>query len=158
MFNFLKFWKSSKKNPKTIAVFFDGDQITSKILKQFLDKRQSSIRYVWIQSGKNKPRLLDSQIEYCQAPSFGKEATDMMLSILITKYCCENPDLREVHVVSGDGDMINMTSMLAGIFHHITFYVLHPSTRELKRGTKEYLATVPHNCKFVKFFANKQKT
>ncbi len=147
----LKFIRSFiSPNEIKFMVIFDGDQVSSKVFKRFMAVKREDTRYLWVQSNQNIPKaVLANKIEYVIAPRFGKESADSVIAIMASAESGTNKKLREVHVVSGDGDTIDMCVNLAYVYPDVTFYAVHLGNRPIKSGTTKFLTWVPYNCKFV---------
>jgi hypothetical protein len=147
MFDFIK---SLFQQRTEIFVCFDGDQTSAEFVKSVLANRKQNIKYLLIHSHLHAPKKLAALgIEMKIAPKFGKESTDNMIAVNVTMECCTNKHLREVHIVSGDGDTIDMCYTLAKEFPNIKFFYNHLGSRKLKKGIGAFVANGPCNLKFA---------
>ncbi len=58
-------------------------------------------------------------------PNVGKEAVDMFIA-MDAMYRCTCQDVKEVHIVSSDGDTLEILLNLSSYFKKTNFYWLHP--------------------------------
>lgn len=156
MFKTLKefFSKKQKTVSPEILVIFDGDQVSVKLYKKFYERKTDAIKHIWAHGRDITPKGLPlDKLEVKTAYRFGKESTDKLVGIIIAKECAKNSSIKEVHVVSGDGDTIDTCATLALEFGHVKFTSVHINTRVKKRGINEFLKRVPTNCNFVSISA-----
>ncbi len=144
--------KEVAQKPQYLVVF-DGDQVSSKVLKQFKTAKTDNIQHIWVQSSKLKAKALDD-MDVRIAPKFGKESADTLIALIACAEAFTNTNLKEIHIVSGDGDTLDMCVSLAVQCPHIDFYTVHIGTRQLKKETRSFLKHVPSNCKFVTIKGN----
>lgn len=159
----LSFFVSPKPVPaqpaegrKNYLVIFDGDQIGTPIASKILGKHREDTKYIWIQTKDEIPNKLKKHlgsIELRIAPKVGKESADTLVALLACKEACTNPDIKEIHIMSGDGDIVDMCMSLSTMFPAIMFFAAHPSTRAIKKVVREAIKKLPSNCKFVRISA-----
>ena len=149
IFSKLKSFFSVAKKPE-ILVVFDGDQVSGSLYKKFLTAKNDNIKHVWVQSGSNKPKhLVKADTSFHVAPKLGKESADTLMAVLIGVELHNNNKIREVHVVSADGDTLDMCVSLAYEYNRINFFHLHSNTRPVKKGVRSFVKYLPDNCKFI---------
>lgn len=143
------FFTTKPKQPK-ILVVFDGDQVSGSLYKKFADVKNDNIKHVWVQSGSIKPKHLGkSDVSFHVAPKLGKESADTLMAVLIGVELHNNNKIREVHVVSADGDTLDMCVSLAYEYNRINFFHLHSNTRPVKKAIRSFVKYLPDNCKFI---------
>ena len=146
----IEFFTKPKPKQEEILVVFDGDQVSVKLYKRFYDKKTTNIKHIWVHARDTVPKGLPvDQTEVKKAFKFGKESVDKLIAITVTKECALNRNMKEVHIVSGDGDMVDVCATLATEYAHVKFNALHINSRPMKRGIRAFLKTAPSNCNFV---------
>lgn len=152
MFKAIKsFFASLTTKKPEFLVIFDGDQVGVKNYRKFMNVKTDRIKHIWVQCHKTIPKVITkSEAEIRVAPNFGKESTDNLMYLLASAEATQNKALREVHIVSADGDMIDMSINLAQMHPNVTFYTIHIGNRPLKKGALKYARLhAPSNCNFV---------
>lgn len=154
MLNFFKrFFKQAPDVVKpiiTTKMFFDGDQISGAIGKAII-KPQPNTSYIWVAAGAVATILKSAPITVIKPIGIGKESTDMVIAMQAMKECIENANLKELYIVSSDGDMIEVLITLAAQFKTVKFIQLAPSTYKTSKKALEAIRNLPPTVKFTRF-------
>ena len=111
--------KIIKDDPTASVMFFDGDNISSKDFKLFINMPHDK-RYITVAT--TTPNVVrKAGIQPINPLNIGKEASDMLIAMLAMEECCMNKNLKELYIVSTDGDMVELLATLAMKFNHIKF-------------------------------------
>lgn len=125
-----------------IAVFFDGDSVNVKLFSDLASKIPPSTKYWWVMTaGASMPKKVKASSATIEAsPNIGKESVDMLLAMLAMQHCCVNSSLKEVHIISSDGDTLEILLNLASRFENIKFFWGYPNSSP--RSKKSIVASV----------------
>jgi hypothetical protein len=139
--NFKKYFRSFFNGFKPgIIVFFDGDSVNMTSFVKLAQKISSEIKYVWVNTeGASLPKKVKSNgCEVVSSPNIGKESVDMLIAMLAMQECCNNKSLRELHIVSSDGDTLEILINLAVRFPSVSFFWIYLNDKP--RSQKSILA------------------
>lgn len=112
--------KIIKDDPTASVMFFDGDNISSKDFKLFINMPHDK-RYITVATTTTPNVVRKAGIQPINPLNIGKEASDMLIAMLAMEECCMNKNLKELYIVSTDGDMVELLATLAMKFNHIKF-------------------------------------
>jgi len=126
----------------SIAVFFDGDSVNVKLFSDLASKIPQNAKFWWVMTaGASMPKKVKASGATIEAsPNIGKESVDMLLAMLAMQQCCANSSLKEVHVISSDGDTLEILLNLARRFENINFFWGYPNSSP--RSKKSTIASV----------------
>lgn len=125
-----------------IAVFFDGDSVNVKLFSDLASKIPINAKFWWVMTaGASMPKKVKASGATIEAsPNIGKESVDMLLAMLAMQQCCTNCSLKEVHIISSDGDTLEILLNLASRFEKIKFFWGYPNSSP--RSKKSTVASV----------------
>jgi uncharacterized LabA/DUF88 family protein len=139
-----KFFHSPKQN---IIVFFDGDSVNVTSFMKLSQKISAKIKYIWVTpEGSSIPKKVRSHgCDIVLSPNIGKESVDMLIAMLAMQECCANSQLKEIHIVSSDGDTLEILLNLASRFTGVNFFWTYLNDKPRSQKSINAGKTIPKN-------------
>lgn len=145
-------------NTCEIITIFDGDNVSKygPATTKYVAESNSHDRHVWV-TVSTIPKSIQSndRIEKIRPVNIAKEAADMHIAMMSVYECSTNKNIKELRIVSSDGDMVQTMVSLAEMFPSVKFsHLIPPNSQTSDRAKDAIRLNEISNVNFDKFNIN----
>jgi hypothetical protein len=135
-------------------VIFDGDQTNCDTFTRLYQSPPTQTKYAWV-SASTIPKVVQHSklVEILKTSSYGKEAVDTLIALVIYDTLVKYPHIKKVFIVSADGDFLDTIINLARYWPDVKFGLVNDQTRATSLKSKSAQRTLSDtypNCSVTK--------